>query len=323
MTHEDHSNPTEARVRQSLLCRTCGYDLRGLAIDANCPECAAPVRQAMTEDTLANAEPSWLKKLLLGSRLYAAGVALSILVIIGTLVVSIALTFVSGVKNKAVASQATLAQIQVYTSVVSMCTTLLVVVGTWFVTERNPTDRDDSRKNARLIARVGLIMYLIMSPWGMYLSMMRATGASSAGNDAATTTATTSPSLLVTVAIVAAGLTLTVAAVLGWAAYYRYVSQLLRRLPSEKLARQARIISWGYAFSVAILFFGAIGAGVLWQRGLSPTGTATGMTPGAYAFMFVGLSSCFGMMVFIAFEVWGLILHLLLAGRLRAALAPR
>lgn len=53
----------EGRLRATLRCIPCGYNLRGLALDGVCPECGTPVRQSLLRDDLRLADPVWLRKI--------------------------------------------------------------------------------------------------------------------------------------------------------------------------------------------------------------------------------------------------------------------
>ncbi len=52
-----------------LSCLTCGYNLRGLARDGRCPECANPIERSARGDLLACADPQWLRRLGVGVQL--------------------------------------------------------------------------------------------------------------------------------------------------------------------------------------------------------------------------------------------------------------
>jgi hypothetical protein len=65
-----HPFPT---VAADLACRRCGYNLRTLRADANCPECALPVAASAHGDALLYSDPSWLAKVTLGADLLVGG----------------------------------------------------------------------------------------------------------------------------------------------------------------------------------------------------------------------------------------------------------
>jgi hypothetical protein len=56
-----------------LTCVGCGYNLRTLARDALCPECATPVEQSCRAPDLDAASPAWLRRIRRGYLLLFAG----------------------------------------------------------------------------------------------------------------------------------------------------------------------------------------------------------------------------------------------------------
>lgn len=239
--------------------------------------------------------------------MYAIGTLGSMLVMLGSIFASMAIAAVAGATGDATNAQQSMGTIQLLAGLFGTIMTLIAVVGTWFITDKNPAESSSNGINARLLARIGLIMYLIMSPWGLYLG---------SGN----TTAGAAPSmnLAVTIILGSTGLLLTIAAVIGWAAYYHYLARLLRRLPSASFAGQARVVKWGYAIAVGLTFLGSVGAGVMMQQGAGAFGGQGAPTAMNIAFMVVGLGTCGALGIFIIFEIWALILHLLLAQRLKS-----
>lgn len=60
------SRPPHPRV--SVLCRSCGYDLRGLIATSTCPECGRPVGESLDAPLLRHADPAWLRSIDRGIR---------------------------------------------------------------------------------------------------------------------------------------------------------------------------------------------------------------------------------------------------------------
>lgn len=67
------------RVLDALACEGCGYILRGLALDARCPECSVPIAQSLHDDRLADIPITRLARLRLAMRAAELG-SLAILV---------------------------------------------------------------------------------------------------------------------------------------------------------------------------------------------------------------------------------------------------
>lgn len=61
--------PPSTTVDADRYCLVCGYSLRGLDWSGVCPECGAAVDRSLRGDPLRNADPTYLKRLRLGSRM--------------------------------------------------------------------------------------------------------------------------------------------------------------------------------------------------------------------------------------------------------------
>lgn len=60
-------------VETDIVCRRCGYNLRGLAETGSCPECDSPVRRSLEGDLLRNGDPAWVSTLANGATLVVVG----------------------------------------------------------------------------------------------------------------------------------------------------------------------------------------------------------------------------------------------------------
>jgi hypothetical protein len=47
-------------VDADIPCRKCGYNLRGLAVDGRCPECATPVGVSINGELLRYSDPTFV-----------------------------------------------------------------------------------------------------------------------------------------------------------------------------------------------------------------------------------------------------------------------
>lgn len=69
-------------VEDDRMCVRCGYNLRTLSLDANCPECAAPVRNSFLSDKLVFSHPTWVRSLARGTGIGCVGVLLFVLLML-------------------------------------------------------------------------------------------------------------------------------------------------------------------------------------------------------------------------------------------------
>src|SRR4051794_532658 len=72
-------HPQTGVVQKDLVCRKCGYNLRGLHIDTRCPECGTPVGFSTQGDLFRFCDPEWVHLLRKGVMLILVGVAVMML----------------------------------------------------------------------------------------------------------------------------------------------------------------------------------------------------------------------------------------------------
>lgn len=66
----------DSRVRQSIACLGCEYDLRGLSCDSRCPECGEAVTKSVFHGRLHFADAFWLRRMSAGCRWLTIGIVL-------------------------------------------------------------------------------------------------------------------------------------------------------------------------------------------------------------------------------------------------------
>lgn len=91
--------PPTAGANPDRACISCGYSLRGLAVEGNCPECGTPVADSLRGTLLRHASPAYLAKVRMGIDLVLLGMLLTLLmtlVAVGAAIWMIALAAARG-----------------------------------------------------------------------------------------------------------------------------------------------------------------------------------------------------------------------------------
>ncbi len=294
-------------VAESLSCRGCGYDLKGIAADGICPECASAVERSIHGDLLQFCDPAWLDRLGQGLLLIFVGIIAGTVLQIGIMIASV----IAGVIVAMTGVPGAMTIVTVTGGLVMAIVTLVNVIGAWLVTTQDPGRTEtEAQLSARNVARFAIMASLVAAPMQM---LMGQTGTFTGGGG----TGLRAVDLMIM--SVAAGTALL--ALVGWVAFYIYVRQVMLRVPLEKLARQVRIIMWGYAISTIISLAFAFVSMLLVATGrLVITG---GNMSGGMQVTAVGVSlgSCVSVIAFMIFEIWAAVLFLVLRKRLTVMVA--
>jgi len=79
---------TDTTIGRDAACYGCGYNLRSLAYDHDCPECGKPIAAWVRADRIGTIDPAWLGKARRGARVLQAGVIAALPLIYPGLVIA-------------------------------------------------------------------------------------------------------------------------------------------------------------------------------------------------------------------------------------------
>jgi len=208
-------------IDTDVVCRRCGYNLRGLRPSGRCPECGTPIGLSVSGDLLRFADPSWVETLALGIRYILWGLAASFFF-------SIAGGIVTRFVNP------------LFGQLLHTAGSLLAFYGAYLLTEPDPSGIGEDRYvSARRIIRIALLLGVLST-----LLLLPA--------QARVVTGTTA--LVLTVVASVVGLS----SVIGEFAKLVYLEKLALRIPEPKYAARARYLRWAYTGTMTVLLGGGI-----------------------------------------------------------------
>jgi len=270
---EDSAQPVGSElVEDEIPCVYCGYLLRGLEPEGECPECGSPIERSLRGDLLCYADPDWLARLRRGVSLILWYIALLFLLIILSMFAGIlfAATNPGGASGQAV-------PINVIMQGLGVLLGLVYLVGIFLVTAPEPriADLEDPvtlRRTIRTCTIVAVIGGLL-----------------EAGGGANTSSAAQIVKVL--------GGVFQIAGIVAFFGLFVYFRRLALRIPDHDLARSTRTVMWGIVISYGALIVGGTLMAIFFYVGSGGTG-------GSAAAMFGGVLGCGVIVALIVFVIW-------------------
>lgn len=279
-------------LAEAIPCRACGYRLLGLDPHGLCPECAAPIQRSIHGDLLRFCDPKWVERL-------ARGVTFIIIGALATVVFYV--FFIAAMISMSTSPTAPIGAVMAGFMVVSMGIAVITTMGVWWLTTSDPGRIEaEAPIGARTVARWCILAQFVAAPLAY-----AAGGGTAPGNPATSVT----PFMAI---LMIAGSLFGLLVLVGQASGLVYLRSLALRLPRPGLARQTRIVTWGYIGSSLLMQ----GAGLASQLAFARTGA----TPGPQM-LAVASTSCLAALGELVFGLWLLVLLLQYAGTFRSAAA--
>jgi hypothetical protein len=150
---DDTAEPVVDLATTDVPCRSCGFNLRGLAPDGRCPECGAPVARSIYGDHLVYSDPSYLDGLRLGIVcIIVSAIIQCALIITG---IAVGVVIVIGVANDWLTLTSTPPWLAVGPDYLMLPIVMLALYGWWRFSEPDPTIQSGDRGDLpRRVVRV-------------------------------------------------------------------------------------------------------------------------------------------------------------------------
>lgn len=216
------STPFTDTVETDRPCLSCGYNLRTLAVSGVCPECGQPVLRSLQGKLLRFSAPDYVARLHTGVFLAQAGVILMLLLTIGLIFVVVLAA--SGPWGLDI--EGTFNALQAGAGMISL-------IGWWLLSSPDPAfvgtdDGSTARKVVRVSVAVSLVATVLTIPFGSVNLGAAATRAGAAGW--------------------ATAMAVSIIHLIAWIVWYlaamRYIRWLAPRLPSQRVADRAKMLTW-------------------------------------------------------------------------------
>ncbi|MEM6552055.1 MAG: hypothetical protein AAF750_08000 [Planctomycetota bacterium] len=262
---------------RELPCRACEYDLQGLPVEGECPECGLPIGVSLRTPLLRYSDAEWVRGLASGAGW-----------ILGAVAVGFGFGFVIGVAGggggpgmPGASPGALLMQ-----GVLEVVTQGMYLLGVWRLTAPEPGGFEGEDRRARVMTRRSAVVALVIDT--VVFVWLIATGAYSGSGS--------------TVGVAPIALAEVVSGIAGLVVFFGlfvYARWLAFRLPDRRLAGSTRVVMWGIVVSFGLLLMTVVMVAL------------TGMGGGAPAqgsLMLAGLGGCAGAIAIVVFSIWSLVL---------------
>jgi len=214
--------PTPVRLTHALPCVSCGYDLRGLAIEGSCPECGTPIERSLRGDLLRFSDPRWVTAVAHG---------------MGWLIFAVVLTILLGVVFESLsATREAVLLITTHEAALSFAGEIIIdavaMIGYWLVTTPDPRDGNQpARQRVRLCARWCQVAGIVGGLTASGITMTAVDDRIGMG-----------------VSFVA-----NLVGLVGMFALLIYLRGIAIRIPNARLASHTTSIMWGYVASMGLM----------------------------------------------------------------------
>ena len=234
---EDLSTPQPVR----LVCRGCGYDLKGLAPDGVCPECGMAIARSLAaSDLLEYSSPEYVATLHKGTFIVLAAIIAMILCTFG---------MVGGAILGTAAGMGTGGIETLFKLLLTLCA-FASAYGWWLLSSPDPASREGQRgEKARKVVRICTLIGAGLGVAGFVLGLfVTATsftfpGGAPPGGAQPGTGASAAAGLASIFGLLLA-LINSIAGVIAFFAQMLYVRWLAPRLPNEWVFRRAKLLLW-------------------------------------------------------------------------------
>jgi hypothetical protein len=225
--------------REDVLCRTCGFNLRGLTEQGNCPECGTPIWNSIQEDLMRYSSTAYIASLHRGVNCILIAALLKIALVVLGIVVGIALfvalsTGGTGAGNAPTGGTAPFGITTTASSVfdaivqlVSLPIELLALYGWWLFSSPDPghglTDTGQKPRRIVRIAVITLAATTVLATAAQFMVMMVPA---------------------VAIAVAALGLVALAAMVAQYFAAMLYLRWMGPRIPDRVVEERAKLYMW-------------------------------------------------------------------------------